>query len=182
MAAGWEERPVEDVREEHYRRIAAALDRLHTPEGMARLLDARFLKADTGSWTNAALMAEQAPGQMVENHFGWTDQHGITIPKDRTADVFLSNGRMLPVACWSQSRLGLPPEYLEERVGLILPEWDGDYCRMLAESWSTADDPTGTPGRRVRLVNKWAGEVEPRGVEGEPLERVPVPADDGIPF
>jgi hypothetical protein len=180
MSAAWEERPVEVVREEHYRRIRDALNRLRDPEGMARLLDARYLKNGEGSWTNAALMAEQAPGQMVENHYGWVNLHGILVPKDRTADVFLSDGRMLPKACWSQLRLGLGGDYLETRGGGPIPEWDGDYCRMLAASWSSADDPEATPGRRVRRLNRWALEVEPRGVEGTPLDRPAL--EDAIPF
>ena len=181
MAADWEDRPAAELREEHGRRIAAALDRLRDPVGMARLLDARYLKGGAGSWTNAALMAEQAPGALVENHYGWTVQHGLTIPKDATADVFLSDGRMMPKACWSMARIGLPPEYLEERLGVTLPDWDGDYCRMLAESWRAADDPDATPARRVRMLNRWAAEVEPRGVEGTPLE-VEAPALEEIPF
>jgi len=183
MPADWEERPVEDVRAEHYRRIRDALDAIRAPEGMARLLDAQWLKGGVGSLTNLAMMADQAPGQMVENHYGWTNHHGLTIPKGATADVFLSDGRMLPVACWSQARLGLPAEYLEERLGATLPAWDGEYCRMLATSWAAADDPGATPARRVRMLNRWGREVEPRGVEGVPLEEtVRVPAEDGIPF
>ena len=175
------ERPVEEVRAEHYSRIGAALDRLRDPSGIVNLLDAYYLKAGTGSWTNLALMASQAPGQLVENHYGWTNQHGIRIPKGRNADVFLSNGRLLPTACWSQLSLNLGVDYLEERTGEVIPAWDGAYCRMLAESWGLADDDGATAPSRVRLLNAWAREVEPRLVEGEGLGS-PRPESDPIPF
>jgi len=176
-----EERPLAEVRAEHFDRIATALDRLHEPQGMDRFLMAHWLKAGQGSATNLALMAWQAPGDMVENRFGWRNVYGESIPKGATADVFLSNGRALPVPCWSRSRMGLPPDYLEQRGGGEVPIMDGDYCRMLADSWTLADDGKAKPLMRVRLLNTWAREVSPRPIEGTGLESPP-PVEQTIPF
>jgi hypothetical protein len=176
-----EERPLAEVRAEHFDRIATALDRLHDARGMESFLVAHWMKGGEGSATNLALMGWQAPKDMVENHFGWTRTYGERIPKGRTADVFLSNGRTLPVPCWSRSRLGLPPDYLEQRGGGEVPIMDGDYCRMLADSWTLADDGKAKPLMRVRLLNAWAREVSPRPIEGTGLES-PAPVEVEIPF
>lgn len=179
-----EERPVAEIREEHYARIQGALDRLRSPEGMAYWLIARWMKRGEGSATNHALMAWQAPGELVENHFGWTELHATNIPKGCKADVYLSNGRSLPVAAWSERRLGLPLDYIESRwMGEPVPTICPDYAAMLAESWRGAD-PEGKTMTRVKALNAWVREIEPEVVKARPGvsegELTPVTAD--IPF
>jgi hypothetical protein len=177
-----EERPLADVREEHYRRIMAALDNLRQGRGMDALLIATVLKAGQGSITNRALMAEQAPFDLVENHYGWVKTYGERIPKGCGANVYVSNGRGLPVACWSARHLGyLPSDYIEQRLGHALPVMDGEYCEMLAESWTLADDREARPMTRVKRLNAWAREVNPQPREGDGLGS-PAPDDVPIPF
>lgn len=179
-----DERPVAEIREEHYDRIHAALTNLHTPKGMADWLVARYLKAGEGSATNFALMAWQAPGELVENHYGWVEIHATNIPKGCKANVYLSNGRALPVAAWSERHLGLPPDYMTARFGVEPPPTIcSDYAAMLAESWEKAD-PKGRPMTRVKALNAWVQEVEPKVVRAETTagDREPVLVADDIPF
>jgi hypothetical protein len=175
-----DERPLADVRGEHYRRIVAALDSLREGRGMDAFLIATFLKNGQGSNTNRALMAEQAPFDLVENHYGWVKTYGERIPKGCGANVYVSNGKGLPVPCWSARHLGyLPSDYIEQRLGGPLPTMDGDYCQMLAESWAAADDREARPMTRVKALNAWAREVNPQPREGVGLES---PAPDAVPI
>lgn len=179
-----DERPVSEIREEHYGRIHGALDYLHTPKGMADWLIARWLKRGEGSATNLALMAWQAPGELVENHYGWVEVHATNIPKGCKANLYLSNGRSLPVAAWSERHLGLPAEYVAERwMGEPVPTICPDYAAMLAESWEKAD-PKGRPITRVRALNKWVEAVEPKVVEADDGSGVgdSLPEETPIPF
>lgn len=177
-----DERPVAEIREEHYFRIQGALSALRSPEGMAYWLIARWLKGGQGSATNHALMAYQAPGEMVENHYGWTELHATNIPKGCKANVYLSNGRSLPVAAWSERHLGLPLDYMAARFGEETPKICPDYAAMLAESWRGAD-PEGKTMTRVKALNAWVREIEPEVVTARPGVSeglTPVTAD--IPF
>jgi hypothetical protein len=93
---------------------------------------------------------------------------------------------MLPVPCWSVRNLAsagfIASDYTEQRFGEV-PEIDRDYAERMAESWRKADDPDRTPVARLRLLNAWGREVEPRPVvaeSGEGLgdvrrEEVPIP-------
>jgi hypothetical protein len=176
-----DERPLADVREEHYRRIMAALDNLRQARGIDAFLTATFLKAGQGSNTNRALIADQAPFDIVENRYGWIKIYGERFLKGCRANVWVSNGKGLPVPCWSARHMGLPDDYIQQRLGGPLPTMDGAYCQMLAESWVAADDREARPMTRVKALNLWAREVNPQPREGVGLES-PAPDDVPIPF
>jgi hypothetical protein len=176
-----DEIPLAEKRELHYRRIMAALDSLREARGMDAFLTATFLKNGQGSNTNRALIADQAPFDLVENHFGWTEIFGERFLKGCRADVFVSSVHGLPVPCWSARHMGLGVDYIQQRLGGPLPTMDGDYCQMLAESWVAADDREARPMTRVKRLNTWAKEVNPEPREGVGLES-PAPDDVPIPF
>lgn len=176
------------ARAEHTERIERALDALRQPHGMAQMLRASWIKGGKGSLGNMALMGDQAPGQLVENHYGWSDIHGLgPLPKGCGADLYLSNAQLLPVPCWSVRRLAaagfIASDYADERLGVV-PAIDAAYCEGLAESWREADDQDRTPVSRLRLLNAWGKEVKPRPAVADHGEGLGSPSREevAIPF
>jgi hypothetical protein len=129
-------------------------------------------------------MAWQAPGELVENHYGWQRLHTLSFDKGQRADLYLSNGKCLPVAAWSQSQMNLPADYIETRwMGEEVPTICPDYAAMLAESWRGAD-PEGKTMTRVKALNRWVEDASPEIVRADDGSGVgeSLPEETPIPF
>lgn len=151
----------------HRDRCADALDALSTAEGIAAYLYAGELIQAAGerrgkvyvpSAGNVALVAWQAPGQLVQRYAGWKRDNMMR--KGLTADVWLTGGKGYPVANWSGDSVGA------DRYSL--PTVDRLTCEGLAESWRA------WPDHSLQGVKAWAADIEPGFIEAAGREGITV--------
>jgi hypothetical protein len=144
------EREKAERREEHAERIREALEHVATPEGMLAWLESRELH-EGHEWSplTHALIALQAPGQIVDTFEGWKAA-GCPVAKGARAGVWSTRGPnregrryFWPKALFSASQVAAPPE-LRHPDPVALPDEDAvaRLCERLRAIYADAGRDT----------------------------------------
>ena len=107
-------------RAEHRERLDRALAEVAELEGFARFIESRFLNPSLSAG-NVALVASQAPGEVVGSYSHWRGA-GSPVRKGQSAGVFLTGRAFWPRAVWTAGEVGYPLERIIGSDEAPMPE------------------------------------------------------------
>jgi len=148
----------EAKRAEHRERLDRALAEVAELQGFARFLEARELNPRLTPG-NAALVASQAPGEVVGTFAFWRGE-GAPVAKGQSAGVFLTGRAFWPRAVWTAGEVGYPLERLIGSDVAPMPS-RAEVERLHADFLAAVAGGTSTLDALAAVSEVGPGEVDP---------------------